>query len=700
MIDFLEGKLSIHQHGFMKNKSCLSNLLETFDSIINLLEEGASVDIFYFDFKKAFDRVPHNRLIYKLKCLGIDGNLLDVIKDFFTSRTLRVSVEGKLSSIKDVFVWYSTRVSFGPLLFSIFINDLPDYVKSRVTIFSDDLKLIGNASDRNYTDKEISDIEISSYEVETLLKEINIYKSEGPDKIHPKLLKSLCDNTNFVDAVTKLFRKCYETGCLPDVWKTAKITALYKKGSKCEAKNYRPISLTCILCKVFEKIIRNHILKHFEPFVHSSQHGFLSGKSCLSNLLNCFEKVDELLENNDNVDIIYLDFQKAFDSVPHKRLMHKLKMYGITAKTLAIISDFLKDRTFCVRIGDKLSNKFYVLSGVPQGSVLGPLLFLIFINDIPEGIKSFLLLFADDLKLVINANFPQIVQNDLDILSQWQKKWLIDFNTADNKCKVLEVMNKGRKVSNTYILNKMVLPITNCEKDLGINVVSELKWNYHIEQNISKAKKCIGWVTRSVISREADVMINIYKSLVRPNLEYCVQLWNPIPKHGNWALIMELESVQRRFTRLVDGIGLLPYKDRLNKLRITTLIERRARGDIIELFKIFRGLCSYGSSLFKFSRSGMNIVLTKNASNMNTFQMRVAKYWNRIPDDVKLSADVDKFKIKLENYKKERFEVKGNYWELSDGIFDRINDENRQSYVDFMIKNPFIAKRKFVNVNA
>ena len=158
---------------------------------------------------------------------------------------------------------------------------------------------------------------------------------------------------------------------------------------------------------------------------------------------------------------------------------------------------------------------------MPQGSFLGPLLFLIFINYIAEGIKSFLLLFADDLKLVINADFPQIVQNHLDILSQWQKKWLIDFNTADNKFKVLEVMNKGSKVSNTYILIKMVLPITNCEKDLGINVVSELKWNYHIEQNISKAKNVSGWVTRSVISREADVMINIYKSLVRPNLEYC-----------------------------------------------------------------------------------------------------------------------------------------------------------------------------------
>ena len=126
----------------MKNKSCLSNLLETFDSIINLLEEGASVDIFYFDFKKAFDRVPHNRLIYKLKCLGIDGNLLDVIKDFLTGRTLRVSVEGKLSSIKDV------------------LSGIPDYVKSRVTIFADDLKLIGNASDRTIIDKDLENLKL------------------------------------------------------------------------------------------------------------------------------------------------------------------------------------------------------------------------------------------------------------------------------------------------------------------------------------------------------------------------------------------------------------------------------------------------------------------------------------------------------------------------------------------------------------
>ena len=176
--------------------------------------------------------------------------------------------------------------------------------------------------------------------------------------------------------------------------------------------------------------------------------------------------------------------------------------------------------------------------------------------------------------------------------------------------------------------------------------------------------------------------------------------WNPIPKYGNWAIIMEIESVQRKFTRLIDGIGLLPYEERLKKLKLTTLIERRARGDLIELFKIFRGLCSYGSALFKFSRSGMNVVINKNKSCVNNFQMRVAGFWNRIPDQVKLSADVDEFKINLENYKLKRFDMKGNYWELSEEIFSRINNSNRQNYIDFMTENPFIAKRKQVNVKA
>ena len=209
-----------------------------------------------------------------------------------------------------------------------------------------------------------------------------------------------------------------------------------------------------------------------------------------------------------------------------------------------------------MKVGDTLSDVFKVTSGVPQGSVLGPLLFLIFINDIPNGIKSFLLLFADDLKLIVNAKLKDATQQDLDLLSEWQKKWLLSFNTIDGKCKVLSISKSGtRENINKYYLNDSLLPNVANEKDLGVNIESNLAWGSHIQSNISKAKQCTGWVKRNVISRNADVMVNIYKSLIRPHLEYCVQLWSPKAEHGNWATIMELESVQREFTRLIDGIG-------------------------------------------------------------------------------------------------------------------------------------------------
>ena len=221
----------------------------------------------------------------------------------------------------------------------------------------------------------------------------------------------------------------------------------------------------------------------------------------------------------------------------------------------------------------------------------------------------------------MNASTGSINQQDLDTLCEWQKKWLLTFNTIDQKCKVLPVDNSKikRNADNiNYYLNGTMLPVVYSEKD------SSLKWDDHIQQNILKAKKCIGWVCRNVISREAAVMLNIYRALVRPHLEYCVQLWSPIPRHGNWSVIMDIESVRRMFTRMIDGVGLMPYCDRLEKLKLTTLIERRARGDLIEVFKIFKGIANYGENLFKFSCSGMNIVLSSSTTGkVNTFQLRL-----------------------------------------------------------------------------
>ena len=146
------------------------------------------------------------------------------------------------------------------------------------------------------------------------------------------------------------------------------------------------------------------------------------------------------------------------------------------------------------------------------------------------------------------------------------------------------------------------------KKTWGVNVSRNWDWNEHIHSCINKANACISWVTRCVISRDSEVMLQIYKSMIRPHIEYCVQLWSPLPTHGNWGLILEIENIQRKFTRMIDGIGLLPYNARLKKLGLTTLLERRARGDLIETFKIINGISKYGDGLFKFSRGGDKLI--------------------------------------------------------------------------------------------
>ena len=253
------------------------------------------------------------------------------------------------------------------------------------------------------------------------------------------------------------------------------VTAFHKKGDKLNSNNYRPISLTCVISKCYERIVRDHILEYFENFICSQQHGFLSKRSCLSNLLECLHRAYSIiLDENESLDLIYLDFMKAFDSVPHRRLLSKLRSYGITGKTLSVIKDFLKNRSFRVRIGGKYSKLYHVLSGVPQGTILGPLLFIIYINDLPGGLSSFVSLFADDLKLLNMTKNSSITQKDLDYLTDWQNTWLLKFNTDDKKCKIMQV-GKNNPVTE-YYLNGKPLPIIKEEKDLGVLVSDKLTW--------------------------------------------------------------------------------------------------------------------------------------------------------------------------------------------------------------------------------
>ena len=315
----------------------------------------------------------------------------------------------------------------------------------------------------------LNDVDISFDKVKHELGTLNCFKSYGPDNIHPKLLKSLADDSSFVNAVVLLFRKCTDSGKLPNIWKSANLSALFKSGSKTDPLNYRPVSLTCILCKVYEKIVRDEILTFVEDKISPQQHGFVKGKSCLSNLLETMDCIMELLEEGIPVDVLYFDFKKAFDRVPHKRLLLKLQCLGIDGKVLGIIEDFLIGRNFRVSVNGQFSSFKKILSGIPQGSVLGPLLFILFINDLPDCLMSTVKIFADDLKLIANLSDKTIVENDLKSLEEWERMWLLEFNTK--KCKVLHLELNDNNHEN-YILDDINLGKTVQEKDLGVLTVS------------------------------------------------------------------------------------------------------------------------------------------------------------------------------------------------------------------------------------
>ena len=221
----------------------------------------------------------------------------------------------------------------------------------------------------NYS--EISDFE-SSFDVLDVKKElskVNPCKSMGPDGIHPKIIKSLANDSGFVEAAYRLFTTCAENRKIPSEWKLANVVPLHKKGSRDRSESYRPISLTCIMGKVYEKLVRKHMVDHVGNLIAPEQHGFLPGRSCTSNLLDSMDVILDMIDDGLPVDMLFFDFSKAFDTVPHHRLLVKLENYGITGGTLEIIQDFLADRWMRVGVGDHFSELTRVISGVPQGSI-------------------------------------------------------------------------------------------------------------------------------------------------------------------------------------------------------------------------------------------------------------------------------------------------------------------------------------------
>ena len=381
------------------------------------------------------------------------------------------------------------------------------------------------------------------------IKAMKDNKSPGVDGIPPKLLLETVEQISI--PLAKVFNLSLNEGVVPFEWKEANIIPLFKKGSRNKVENYRPVSLTSVICKLLEKLIKDHmadfLVKH--KLINPSQHGFLKARSCLTNMLCFFEDVTKWIDEGSPVDIIYLDFQKAFDKVPHQRLLLKLKSHGMGEGIIRWIEKWLTtDRRQRVVVEGEASNWKSVQSGVPQGSVLGHLQFLIYINDLDDDITSKVLKFADDTKLFRkikqNGDYEHL-QDDLDKLIKWSEKWQMLFNFS--KCKCLHTGHRNEDVH--YTMGGRVLSTTTTEKDLGVIISADMKVSEQCAKAASKGNQMLGLIRRTITYKEKELILPLYKTIVRPHLEYCIQAWRPYHKKD----IDILERVQRRATKMIKG---------------------------------------------------------------------------------------------------------------------------------------------------
>ena len=438
----------------------------------------------------------------------------------------------------------------------------------------------------------LDNILFNEEQVLKLWKGIDETKSRGADNIHPKLVKETA--MQIAKPLTTLFQKSMDMGIVPTDWKLANVTPIHKKGPKHLSSNYRPISLTSIICKTMERIIRDSLMEHMEQnsLFTDLQHGFRKGRSCITQLIEVIDEWTENLNNHDSIDAIYLDFQKAFDTVPHKRLLAKLERYGIKGSVLRWISSYLTNRQQRVILNGKESQWQTVTSGIPQGSVLGPTLFLIYINDLPDVVENVVKLFADDTKIysVVNNEYQQLkLQEDLDSLMNWSDTWLLRFNSS--KCKHLDM---GREADTSYSIGDTEIQRISHEKDLGVIVDPQLKFQHHISSSVKKANRKLGLIRRSFTHMDKEMFLALYKSIVRPHLEYGSSIWSTIYKKDKIAI----ENVQRRATKLVPGIKHLSYCERLRTLGIPSLQYHRIRADLVETYKIINEIDIVNRNIF------------------------------------------------------------------------------------------------------
>ena len=496
-------------------------------------------------------------------------------------------------------------------------------------------------------DATFTNIEITSADILNAIKCTKINSAPGPDSIPPILLHNCAEA--LVKPLKIIMNKSLQNGEIPDSWKEASITPIYKrKGNKWDSLQYRPVSLTSQIMKLLERIIRTYLIHFLEinNILPDSQHGFRPNRSTISQLLEQYDQILQALCNKYNIDIIMLDYSKAFDKINHSILLFKLKKLGISGQIGKWIGNFLLKRTQYVTIDGEKSEKSLVKSGVPQGTILGPVLFLIYIADIGDSLTfSTMSSYADDSKLLNTIKSWRDNQNlklDLSKLYEWTKKNLMEFNST--KFEVLKIgKNDDLKDCNYENPEGLNIPEVTTAKDLGVNFNDKGDFSDHIQVKTSKAKQMSGYILRTFIIRNPEPLMMLFKSIVLPHLEYCVIVWNPyLQKEINM-----LEQVQRSFTSRLDGMNDLNYYQRLKKLNIYSLERRRDRYIILYIFKILCNIVPNPGLSYKYSSRRGKILQHPSVTSSNShaatlsyhsFIRRAPRIFNSLPKDLRNSS--------------------------------------------------------------
>lgn len=576
------------------------------------------------------------------------------------------------------------RLRNDPKSFYKFVNSkrrssgLPNSMKFGPNVANDDMSISNLFADffsTTYSEKKydhsvsypydvfesypINVLSVSETTVLDALRRLRITYSPGPDGIPSNILKFCADS--LFDPLTRIFNDSLHTGYLPSLWKDSFIIPLFKSGSKIEVSNYRGIAKLSAIPKLLEKIMTDNLSHLIAPFLSTHQHGFRKSRSTITNILELTTLVNDGFRARMQTDAIYTDFSKAFDKVNHDLLLMKLNSMGFSNLLLKWLNCYLSDRTQRVKFRNTISREIEVLSGVPQGSHLGPVLFILFINDLPTVVQhSNVLMYADDVKIFRSFRDPNeydLLQTDLDNFSTWCKVNLMELNIL--KCKQMSFFRSGR-MQIPYFLNEVQLESVESFLDLGILLDRRLNFRLHISMTINKAYGALGFMKRwSKEFSDPSVTKRLYVSLVRPILEYGSVIWDPCYTiHINMV-----ESVQKQFLLFclrARGWGprdLPSYEFRLGLIKLPTLRSRRVMLGISFLMGSIQGTLN---SDFIVNRLRFNVpsVRTRNyqlihveyfrtnCANNDPFR-RLCVQFNRYYGIIELSENRDTLKRKI-----------------------------------------------------